>query len=150
MKRQPDKEKIRQHYVPQFYLKYFTTAGGIFGLKVPSGKEFGPAPVKSVAYEKFFYDLPQDLEQRFENTLGNLEARFAHSFRVLNASRDLNALMDVHVGALADFVGIQYWRTPKSRDVLSVLMSHASRSYVVDESTEESRAFYNNGFYLKF
>ena len=69
-------EKKKQHYVPRFYLKYFSTTPEAthIGLCVKeSGKTVRQAGLKNQAYENYFYGK----DTKIEDGLSEIEAKAA-------------------------------------------------------------------------
>jgi hypothetical protein len=64
-------ETKNQHYVPQFYLRYFSVDEKNVGAYIlKSGKNISSAPIKGQASEDYFYSD----NMKMEKALGNLEA----------------------------------------------------------------------------
>lgn len=130
-----DQVVINQHYVPQSYLKRFASPeGGIFVLDKPLDKVFKQG-INNVAYEKYFYDLPEDAA-RHVGDVQYLEKRFCQiEGKFVKAVDDL--LHDVSVGKpmhvkqqadLAYFLLIQDLRTAYRRDVQTEMLQKVINS----------------------
>lgn len=123
-------EKVKkQHYVPQFYLRYFATPETahfegndrarmrIHACKKEGGKRLVNQLIANVAAENYFYDLPNDDEQMIEKWLGrDVEARVGPIYKSVVDSETTNALAYSDMHTLALFLAIQYHRTRKFRD----------------------------------
>jgi hypothetical protein len=113
----------KQHFVPQFYLRYFTdTQGKIHAFDITNQSQFATTP-GNVAHERSFYDdaaleefvgKPQFTESVFANT----EAEAADFFRKLIAMLDANNLSSLSrddYRQLADHIITQERRTLEAR-----------------------------------
>lgn len=113
----------KQHFVPQFYLKYFINAQSkIHVFDIVDQKQFITATA-NIAQDRSFYDykLLEEFigrEQVIEHTLANTEAKWADFFRMLIAildSNNLSSLTRDDYRQLADFITTQERRTPETR-----------------------------------
>ena len=72
----------RQHYVPQFYLKYFTNEDGIIqALDIKNNRLGSPKPCSALGYSHYFYavetGIPDDVSQQVEKWLQQFESAIA-------------------------------------------------------------------------
>jgi hypothetical protein len=113
----------KQHFVPQFYLKYFTDAqSNIHAFDIVEQKQF-VTTTANIAHDRSFYDYkPLDefieVEQLIEHAFANTEAKAADFFRKLIATLDTNNLSSLtrdDYRQLADFITTQERRTPETR-----------------------------------
>lgn len=69
--------KANQHYVPQFYFRYFSQDGNsICVLTRNNGRTFESAPIKGQASKKYFYG-----DEKIEQTLSEMEGQFSYALR---------------------------------------------------------------------
>lgn len=123
-----------QHYVPQFYLRGFSSDGcNLFVFDKFKLKSF-KTNIKNVACEKGFYDFPIDQsdihgidEQIIEKSLGDFENEFAgsldHLLHQLGKKRRRRSILPVNQKkALALFISIQFLRTRELRSETEEMM----------------------------
>lgn len=140
-----------QHYVPRFYLRNFAMSNpqgdnpNVFCFSKPDRRVFTTG-IANIAGEKFFYDLPEDTNQEFENALANIEGDFSDAYDSLIDSRDLGSLTDNDKYAIAYSIGIQELRTRARRDAFGEtskkLLNHLedeSLSPQMEEQLDELR-----------
>ncbi|MBN2613502.1 MAG: DUF4238 domain-containing protein [Bacteroidales bacterium] len=110
----------RHHFIPQFYLKGFTSNDGLLkiydiqlGKFIKGGKEFSP---ESYFFEKdgnsFIiddnkYDFIEDTYKKIDNNIAEIFNRINNSSA--NENYQLNSK---DIALLEYFVGIMYWRIP--------------------------------------
>jgi hypothetical protein len=132
----------KQHYVPQFYLKRFASnTETLYAFNKFTRKSFR-TNVRDVASEMRFYDIHPDLHKHFldnvasgevdpadaeiiakardpqfiEHELAAREATFSPIYQeVLNAIEGGRRFTDAQRWYMAEFVSMQYLRTPESR-----------------------------------
>jgi hypothetical protein len=113
----------RQHFVPQFYLRYFTNSKkNIFAFDITNQQKFATTTA-NVAHDRLLYDnkvledfvgTPQFIERVFANT----EAKAAEFFRELIATLDANKVSSLtrdDYRQLADHITTQERRTLEAR-----------------------------------
>ena len=111
-----------QHYVPQFYLKYF-------GVKTRSNKyrlycydkiddRIFPASPRNVAGEKFFYDIPNSSEQIFETFYRKIESPYHIIHKKICKFEDLTILNSYERAIVSLFVTSQELRTLEFRKLI--------------------------------
>lgn len=119
----------KQHYVPQFYLKYFVNAhSNIHTFDIVDQKQF-VTTTANIAHDKAFYDYKPleefiGKEQAIEHAFANTEAKAAEFFRKLIAALDTNNLSSLtrdDYKQLADFITTQERRTPETRKQIAEL-----------------------------
>ncbi len=110
----------RQHYVPRFYLKPFTTTGGkirVFDLQ--EDRQY-VSSLENVAVQSGFYDV--DLSGHAysaENWLGELESDGSSILRfLLDDPSAVTALTEKQENTLARFIAALILRTPSKRQEL--------------------------------
>ncbi len=136
---------VRQHYVPRFYLRGFSTAlkeNAIYGYRISEQKLFGPILVDGVAHEKHFYDL--DDTTSLEGDLANLESRIATVHRKILETRDLAKLSATERYTYAQFVATQSWRTRRARDDMKFLLNLMADSADLPHQTAASQEHIRN------
>jgi len=75
-------KKVNQHYVPQFYFRYFSENGkSICVLNRDSGKAIKSASIKGQASKKYFYG-DSDVEDR----LSEIDGLFSTALRQIRKS----------------------------------------------------------------
>ncbi len=120
----------RHHYIPQFYLKGFTSNNGTFKIFdvvknrfIKGGKDFFP--------ESYFFeinsntviannekdDFIEDTYMKFDGNASEILYRIIAS----TSSDDYN-LSDDDIAELQYFIGLMYWRIPTNRDLLKTLV----------------------------
>jgi hypothetical protein len=113
----------KQHFVPQFYLKYFIDErSNIHAFDIVAQKQF-VTTTANIAHDRSFYDnkpLEEFLgaEQAIEHAFSNTEAKAAEFFRKLISTLDANNLSSLareDYRQLADFITTQERRTPEAR-----------------------------------
>jgi len=113
----------KQHFVPQFYLKYFIDAqSNIYVFDIVNQKQF-VTTTTNIAHDRSFYDYKPleefiGMEQAIEHAFANTEAKAAEFFRRLIATLDTNNLSSLtrdDYRQLADFITTQERRTPETR-----------------------------------
>lgn len=146
----PRQQKSRQHFVPQFYLRRFAVPGKkrpdekffLFGLRTADCAVIREMPVETVAYGKFFHDLPGDVEQSVENGLMELERRISAIHGRIVDSRTLACLSPEDRRQFAAFIALQQRRTQRSRDEVELLLDFViGRQYGADALPDEAREF---------
>lgn len=112
----------KQHFVPQFYLKYFIDAqSNIHAFDIVEQKQF-VTTTANIAHDRSFYDnKPLEefigVDQAIEHAFANTEAKAAEFFRKLIATLDANNLSSLtrdDYRELADFITTQERRTPEA------------------------------------
>jgi len=131
-----------QHYVPQFYLHYFTDAGGqVHVFDKTGGNVFSSNP-KNIAGEGYFYDSKNDKagEQFLETLFADLETNFAPllaSYIAGIRSGALEVMDEAMKGMLSKYLTLQILRTNETREhnfqLLSVLKNSILESGWLDE-----------------
>lgn len=132
---------VRQHYVPRFYLRGFSTAlkeNAIYGYRISEQKLFGPVLVDGVAHEKHFYDL--DDTTSLEGDLAKLESRIATVHRKILETGDLAMLSVAELYTYAQFVATQSRRTRRARDDVQFELKLMADSADLPHQTAASKA----------
>jgi len=144
---------IKQHYVPQYYLKNFADENGKFYVfDVNRENEYSTSPKKE-CYEKLLYDIKPELLNIFSKNSKHYEEVVDDNIRILNEEVS-SILMNFLDGAiktekgfefkrddrekLYDFIILQTFRTPFYRERLSYLcVSFALRTGIRDLDDKE-------------
>jgi hypothetical protein len=125
----------KQHYVPQFYLKYFTNAqSNIHAFDIVDQKHF-VTTTANIAHDRSFYDYKplEDFigtKQAIEHAFANTESKAAEFFRKLIATLDANNLSSLtrdDYRQLADFITTQERRTPEARRQIAEMAKRAGQ-----------------------
>ncbi len=118
------KEKVKQqHYVSQFYLRFFATPERkehyiqVFDKK--ENRSF-KTNIRNVGAEQFFYESYID-GQKTENDLSNLEGEYNAICIKLLESQDLSKLSVTEKNILASFIVMQEIRTREMRNIIGDL-----------------------------
>jgi hypothetical protein len=113
----------KQHFVPQFYLKYFIDGqSNVHVFDTVKQKQF-VTTAANIAHDRSFYDYKSleefiGVEQAIEHAFANTEAKAANFFRKLIAilkANNLSSLTRDDYRELADFITTQQRRTPEAR-----------------------------------
>ena len=99
-------ERKRQHYVPQFYLKNFTSDNTTFNiLNVANGKIIESAPINRQCYAPYFYQSDE-----IEIALGELETLSAPIIKEITKSNYLKLTQNDEI-ILKTYTVFQFFRT---------------------------------------
>lgn len=121
-----ESNKKRQHYVPQFYLKNFSSRKTVKAKKSFSTHFFdkptertGMINIKNIAQENYFYGSKND--QKLEDELSKIESRCSSIYgRIIN-NRDITILEFARNRSLMSlFLGVQFIRTKFFREAVSM------------------------------
>ncbi len=105
-------DSIKQHYVPQFYLRNFGEK--IFGLDKKDSSIFETTP-RRVAFKSNFYGPVIDGKQPLESVLSELEKEFSIAIREIIDKEDIHRISYENFRTFCRFVGLQYIRTDETR-----------------------------------
>ena len=109
---------IKQHYVPQFYLKNF--GKNLFCADKTKEKIFQTTP-KKISYELNFYGPVINNEHLVEKRLSELEGKFSTAVKELIVKENVYELSAQNFKNLCGFVAIQYLRTAEVRRQIAEL-----------------------------
>lgn len=123
-------KKVRiQHYVSQFYLKWFAHIDGKKALincfDKQSLKHFY-TDITNIACEKYFYDAKKEDFQTVETSLAKIESRFNAAVSTLIKLRDAQKLSDEERYAIALFIATQYVRTKEFRETIKDMVDQTA------------------------
>jgi len=141
-------KKKRHHYIPRFYLKRFSVNndGKFIGLYNLNNKKFiQTAPLKSQAYENFFYGEDDEIE----NALAEMENIVAKMFYYWTEKK-LLYLPPIETNGfklLKRFILYQAFRTPKSGNDLMGILNQGLKT-VLKEFKPELRESINEGEFI--
>lgn len=114
-------EKVKiQHYVPRFYLRRFSVEPGskaIYCFDKQTRASFLTG-VNAIAAEKYFHDLPSDIDQTVEKTLADYEGKWAQATGELVDKKNVGLVDAATREGLAYFVAAQAMRTREQREVM--------------------------------
>jgi len=145
-------ETKRQHYVPQFVLRNFSEDESNVGVLVLSnGKIIPGGPIKTQAYEDYFYGADQILEKAFAEGETDISARLGGL-----SDEDLNGLSNEDLLQVASFVHFQLFRTKAAVEQANNMVTAMSQrllreatiengARVADDVTRTLRVSYNDG-----
>lgn len=157
-------KKIKtQHYVPQFYLRNFSSNKKQIFVYDKIIKSSFSAPIDSVASSKYFYDwqeLDETFNQQFiENAFAKFESETAPTFvRLISRleSGEFRGFNKNEMLDLSEFIWYQMIRNPETREILSEVndkiknkLSELGASKEVLEKNELA-GFDNKKEHLKF
>jgi hypothetical protein len=124
-------EKKKQHFVPQFYLRNFavkdTDRKMVSLYHLPSGKHIEKAPLKTQAYEDYFYK-----EAKIEDALGKIEGVVSPTITQAIQHDVLPARLSEAHHTLLLFVLFQAVRTPAASDELTGAMTAVWRKMAAE------------------
>lgn len=133
-----------QHYVPRFYLKAFAIKpkkDSIYCFDKSNSKSF-LVSIKNVASESYFYDKPDEVEQKIEKVLSVIESSFKPIHSKILDSRDIEGLTPDEKKSLAYFVMAQEHRTREQRETIADMMKQAKKRLYKENLTEEFKQRY--------
>jgi hypothetical protein len=138
----------RQHYLPEFYLKGFTNADGLFKIFDVSKQSFIKNG-KDFSTEAYFFEVDGNtvttdkgeddfIEQRF----ADMDSRVAALFhRIRTASDTRFGLTEGDMPALQHFISVLFWRIPTNYDNIKQLISerdlHEFGLFIRSKETDE-------------
>lgn len=105
---------IKEHYVPQFYLKNFGDRIYQYDKK---NREVDPRTPRSVAFQRNFYaDSGNDDVSKLEGWMSQFEGRASAVISTVVETESTTRLSDTDKTTLCDFVAFQFARTPEFRE----------------------------------
>ncbi|OCH26234.1 hypothetical protein A6E13_20005 [Aliivibrio fischeri] len=118
------KTNIKQHYVPQFYLKNFTNDNQVIFVFDTNKENKYQASTKSQCFEKYCYDIRPDILNQFSSETDNYEEIIDDKIRILN--EQVSSMLFMHLNnkikvkeypnfnddELYNFILLQIIRTP--------------------------------------
>jgi hypothetical protein len=132
----PNRPKAH-HYVPQFYLRYFSTLRKadqylLWCFDKQTSNIYNTNP-KNAAQQIGFYEYPykKGIRRSIEGFLANMDARFEVALNAV-CRRPTMATVGQHKEALADFLGCQMLRTPMTRDNFLAMVEGANKKLADD------------------
>lgn len=128
------KGKVRQHFVPQFYLRNFGDELYCFDKK--NDEKFKTTP-NNVALKPDFYGGEYEGIPSLETIFSQLENRHAVAIKNLIEKQDYYALPHDQKLAVCEFLAFQYLRTEESRKNITHLMEslyHLVGSKIIPEN----------------
>jgi hypothetical protein len=146
------KENVKQHYIPQLYLRKFTNSDGFLTVyDINRKNEYVVRPAKE-SYEEFYHDIDPIL---FEKVFGSADVnvqfidnfiRTEHEEKIASSLRNLEELLESmmseglqginidneDIRKLAEFIVIHIVRTPDYRERLNYLCVSFCLYYKLD------------------
>ena len=115
------KEKARQHYVPQFYLKLFSTekTGSYVYCFDKENKRAFKTNVKALCSEIGFYENANKPNKPIEDAFSIQEGECSRIFRKIIGTEDMRTLTEIELAKFLGFLVILKQRTRKRRDIVS-------------------------------
>ena len=133
------REKKREHYVPQFYLKAFSADDSepynLFCYDMAEDSMFRSS-TRNIAQSSYFYDLSE--KQALEDLFGDMESVFAQVHEKIIQSQRISTLTPDEKYVMAYFISHQHIRTRKFRDIVKQASEHILE--VVDEEKGDKEA----------
>ncbi|MDT2720678.1 DUF4238 domain-containing protein [Enterococcus gallinarum] len=127
---------IKQHYVPQAYLNFFTDESNYFHVYLNKEKKIIRQSPKSTAFQRNFYTLEKDGNKNYE-----IEKFFAENvdnlYRpVIQKIENNEPLSENDKINLTTFIAFQYLRTPDQRDSINenFVKSYKTRANLIANS----------------
>jgi hypothetical protein len=133
-----------QHYVPRLYLKNFVIKPkkySIYCYEKTKSKTFMTS-IKNIACESYFYDTPDEQEQRIEKTLNVIESSFDPIYTKMLDSEDLKSLTSIEKQTIAFFVMTQELRTREHRELMKDMSKQLKDRLYKEKLTDEFKERY--------
>ena len=109
-------KKKKQHYVPIFYLKSFSSDGKRIGLwNIQSKEKVLSASLRHQCYGNFFYGK----DETVENSLSDLESSVSKILRYIDQDSSLPPTWRQDYKILSRYIFSQFFRTESMRDELN-------------------------------
>lgn len=103
--------KANQHYVPQFYFRYFSEDGkSISVLNRKNGKSIERAPIKGQASKKYYYG-----DEEIESNLSEIEGHFSGALREIKETNSFEICTPENYVLLLQNIMLQKSRTVSER-----------------------------------
>lgn len=133
------RENRKQHFIPQCYLKHFSSnKKNLFVYDKKSSKSFS-SPIGNIAYKEFFYQLPEKFIKNLDEIPSgtnyyekeffakSIETKYSNLLGILTAKAKLwianHQIVEIisrqQKEILAQLIAIQYLRLPNIRDMYS-------------------------------
>ena len=140
-----------QHYVPRFYLKNFTfNDKQVFVYNKNEEKSF-TANIYHLAYDNFFYDLPEEQAKQagidpqiVEKTLAGMEGNWNSLLGTIIKTIEDNkriVIDETQRQDLAHFVTVQYLRTKENRLVQAEMVRKLGETLLSKDYSEKSEDY---------
>lgn len=116
------KEKAKQHYVPQFYLKLFSPNGKsnyVYCYDKETGKSFKTG-IRSICREIGFYENEHKSDKSIEDAFSIAERECSNLFSKIVNAEDLSVLNMVELSGLLVQLLLFKQRTKKRRNIVSI------------------------------
>lgn len=122
-------EKKNQHYVPQFYQRYFSNDKKTVAVYILKSKKYiAKSPIKNQASEDYFYSKDEH-DTKIESALGKLEALSKDALdRIISNPKEKLSEQDNYT--LYHFMMIQLGRTLSQANLMQELVDKISRNIV--------------------
>ena len=117
------KEYLKQHFVPQFYLKCF--GEHLYCYDKLNGNRFRTTP-KNIGHKRLFYDTKTS-DGKIENFLKDLDDRFARAYSYVLEKRSIENLPDDIKSNFFLFLSCQMNRTNILRNEIKYIFEKASQ-----------------------
>ena len=134
-----------QHYVPRLYLNKFVIKPkkhSIYCYDKTKSKSF-VVSTKNVASESYFYDVPNEEEQRIEKALNVIESSFDPIYKKMLTSEDLKSLTSMEKQTIVFFVMTQDLRTREHRELMKDMWKQAKDRLYKEKLTDEFKERYD-------
>lgn len=134
----------KQHFVPRFYLEYFTNSNGKISAFDILEQDSFTTTVENVAHKRFFYDYePLDNlagQQLIEKTFAQFECYSANLFRDMVGQLEkgnLSSHTPEQRAELAEYIIIQQTRTVENRIINEQMATELERQLLSKGATQE-------------
>ena len=128
-----------QHFVPRFYLKRFAKEGQIQVFDVQAKRIGKPRPYGSVCYEKFFYaaetGVQDEISQILEHGFGRIESAIVGPLPGIIERAVGRELTSSDLDVLANFMSVQWIRTPRFREQVQTIASEAMKQFLKKQAS---------------
>lgn len=136
---------IKEHYVPQFYLKNF---GDKIYLYDKQNNKVSQSTPRNVAFQRNFYANNNDAASKIEHEMSQFEGDANRVLSNIIKTESVTGLSDTDRAVLCLFVALQFARTPEFRDwrhdmiqsVLDVLKHRGITDPLVEEQEERVKS----------
>lgn len=133
-------KKANQHYVPQFYFRYFSDDGkSICVLNRSNGKTIERAPIKGQASKKYYYG-----KDDIETTISEIENHFSYVLREVKKTNTFEGYRLEYYAVFLQNIMFQRSRTISARQKSKAMQDKLLQQYTEcsinsDDSLDESK-----------
>lgn len=143
------KGKVRQHFVPQFYLRNFGSELHCFDKKTET--KFKSAP-ENLAVKADFYGGEYEGAPSFEAVLSKIEERHSRAIKVMIEKQDYYKLTHDQKVAICEFLSLQLLRTEQAKNNVAhtaeSLLNFIAPKEITDNFEIKLTKNHSTGFHL--